>query len=336
MTISSTTNRAGFVCNGVTYQFPFDFKILAESDLQVYLYNTITRLSTQLTLNVDYTVEIASPGPGGTVTLTCPPGVIPGAEYTLTLLRAMPRTQEIDFVNGDDLDEQNIEGMGDRITMMVQELDNKMARTLAFPPTSGISNISVPDPVAGAFLRWNLSGDGLENATYVDPTLITISDYWMAVIDGGDTLAEALTAMGLDPSLSTLTLPDNVTISDFIKTLLDDADASNFLTTLGVSTFIKTLLDDADAAAARATLSAAGVLNTSTELETNLPIGSIVTAYATGTAPTFNTTVGLYMSAGTNYAGFGVTDNQLQGTWKARGRTGQDGSGQFFIAQRVA
>ncbi|GEM_PF-2539021 len=240
MTVSTTTNRAGFVCNGVTYQFPFDFKILAESDLQVYLYNTITRLSSQLTLNVDYTVEIASPGPGGTVTLIgaygppCPPGVIPGAEYTLTVLRAMPRTQEIDFVNGDDLDEQNIEGMGDRITMMVQELDNKMARTLAFPPTSGFSNISVPDPVAGAFLRWNLSGNGLENATYVDPTLITISDYWRAVIDGGDTLPEALTSMGLDPSLSTLTLPDNVTISDFIKTLLDDADAATARATLQI------------------------------------------------------------------------------------------------------
>jgi len=240
MTVSTTTNRAGFVCNGVTYQFPFDFKILAESDLQVYLYNTITRLTSQLTLNVDYTVEIASPGPGGTVTLIgaygppCPPGVIPGAAYTLTILRAMPRTQEIDFVNGDDLDEQNIEGMGDRITMMVQELDNKMARTLAFPPTSGISNISVPDPVAGAFLRWNLSGNGLENATYVDPTLITISDYWRAVIDGGDTLPEALTAMGLDPSLVTLTLPDNVTISDFIKTLLDDNDAAAARATLQI------------------------------------------------------------------------------------------------------
>jgi len=240
MTVSTTTNRAGFVCNGVTYQFPFDFKILAESDLQVYLYNTITRLTSQLTLNVDYTVEIASPGPGGTVTLIgaygppCPPGVIPGAAYTLTILRAMPRTQEIDFINGDDLDEQNIEGMGDRITMMVQELDNKMARTLAFPPTSEISNISVPDPVAGAFLRWNLSGNGLENATYVDPTLITISDYWRAVIDGGDTLPEALTAMGLDPSLVTLTLPDNVTISDFIKTLLDDNDAAAARATLQI------------------------------------------------------------------------------------------------------
>jgi hypothetical protein len=40
------------------------------------------------------------------------------------------------------------------------------------------------------------------------------------------------------------------------RALVDDADASAQLTTLGVSTFIKTLLDDADAATARATLGA--------------------------------------------------------------------------------
>jgi hypothetical protein len=42
--------------------------------------------------------------------------------------------------------------------------------------------------------------------------------------------------------------------SAFIKTLMDDADASAAQTTLGISTFIKTLLDDADAPAALATL----------------------------------------------------------------------------------
>ncbi len=44
-------------------------------------------------------------------------------------------------------------------------------------------------------------------------------------------------------------------ISSYGADLIDSADASAALTTLGVSTFAKTLLDDADAVAARSTLS---------------------------------------------------------------------------------
>lgn len=43
-------------------------------------------------------------------------------------------------------------------------------------------------------------------------------------------------------------------ISTYGATLVDDADASTALSTLGVSTYAKTILDDADAATARATL----------------------------------------------------------------------------------
>ncbi|NTJ00362.1 hypothetical protein G6L07_08490 [Agrobacterium rhizogenes] len=51
-------------------------------------------------------------------------------------------------------------------------------------------------------------------------------------------------------------------VSTFIKTLLDDADASTALSTLGVSTYAKTLLDDASASAALSTLGVSDFIKT--------------------------------------------------------------------------
>jgi len=57
-----------------------------------------------------------------------------------------------------------------------------------------------------------------------------------------------------------------VGVSAFVATLLDDADATTFLATLGltISAFIKTLLDDANAATARATVGAVGLTGNET------------------------------------------------------------------------
>lgn len=235
MTISSTTNRAQFNCDGSTTSFPFTFRYLEASDLQVYLASP-TGTVTLLTLNVDYQITPAIPGPGGTLSflggyLSSPPG----SGYTLTILRFVPRTQEVDFRNGDALDEENIEGMGDKLTMMVQDLDERIGRAVTAPPSSSLSGIQLPTPEAGKFIRWNSVPDNLENATIADASVQVINEFWTDILAAaGSTLAEALAAMGLDPSLATLTLPDNVTVSDFAKTLLDDTDAATARATLGV------------------------------------------------------------------------------------------------------
>lgn len=81
----------------------------------------------------------------------------------------------------------------------------------------------------------------------------------------------------------TLTTTD---ITDFVKTLLDDASATAVLGTLGVSTFIQTLLDDTTAAAARTTLGIAAA--------PDVPVKASVAEVAIGTDDTkFVTSAGV-------------------------------------------
>lgn len=69
-------------------------------------------------------------------------------------------------------------------------------------------------------------------------------------------LVQALSAPEIAQAL------DNLGVSAFVQTLLDDAAATNFLTTLGFSTFFKTLIDDAAAGNVLDTLGVSAFIQT--------------------------------------------------------------------------
>ncbi|QRM36939.1 hypothetical protein F3X89_03695 [Rhizobium rhizogenes] len=126
--------------------------------------------------------------------------------------------------------------------------------------------------------------------------LVIDTAYDRQVLANATALAQILQALQ-KPSVSALSaltpannkLPwfngaNTATLADFTafaRSLLDDADASAALSTLGVSAFAKTILDDADAAAARTTIGALASASVSAFMGTVLDDADAATARAT-------------------------------------------------------
>ncbi|MEY9782263.1 hypothetical protein [Sinorhizobium fredii] len=101
------------------------------------------------------------------------------------------------------------------------------------------SNVQAYDADLAAIAALTSAADKLPYATGAATwNLTTLTTFGRSLIDDADA-STALSTLG---------------VSTFVKTILDDATAGAVLTTLGISAFAQTLLDDADAATARATL----------------------------------------------------------------------------------
>jgi len=228
MTVSSTTNRISYSCNGSQKEFPFNFKIFAKTDLIVILRDSGGN-ETTLTLTTDYTVS-AGPWPtGGTVTTV----KAYAEENTLVIIRELPQTQGADYVENDPFPAETHEEVLDRSVMLIQETIEKLGRMLIFAKSSSYSELSLPDPVASKLLAWKDDLSGIKNVEIQSQGDLSVTDFIKTLLDDEDATA-ALATLGLDTDLLTLALPADVTISAFIKTLLDDASAATARATLGI------------------------------------------------------------------------------------------------------
>ena len=158
MSVSTTTSKIVYTGDGSTTVFPYNFYIFADSDLTVTKVLIADGTETVLTLTTDYTVSGAGVATGGNVTL----GTAIASTYKLVIQRSLSKTQGSDYEAYGPLPSDTLETNLDKLTMITQELQEQIDRSLIASITE-TSGYTLPSASANKFLGWNALGTGLEN-----------------------------------------------------------------------------------------------------------------------------------------------------------------------------
>ena len=146
MTVSTTNTRAELNGNGSAGPFQCGFRVLANSDLQVYVDGVLKSLTTH------YTVANAGTTTNATVTFTS--GNFPASgTANVVLVRNVPYTQTSDYQNNTALDAETLETSFDRSTMQIQQNISGTDRAIKFGDTVTGVTASVTDISTGATTR---------------------------------------------------------------------------------------------------------------------------------------------------------------------------------------
>jgi hypothetical protein len=214
MTVSTTQSRIGYNGNGATTVFAFPYRFLANTDLVVTLVRADTTQVVQ-TLNTDYTVMGAGDDAGGTVTMV----VAPATGQQLIIVRAVPLTQETDYISGDPFPAETHERALDKLTMISQRLESLISRSIRLSDADLlVTSTILPPPSPGSSLIWNLTGTAIVNGVPIDGTL-AISPY-MEVVLGSVDAAEALTNLTAAADAAVVKLTGAQTVAG-VKTFSD-------------------------------------------------------------------------------------------------------------------
>lgn len=189
MTLSANDSRDSYACNGVTKVFPYTFRILDESHLQVILRDADGN-ETVLVLNTDYTVSGVDAAGGGNVTTT----TAYAAGYTIVVLRDVPIDQETDYVENDPFSAESHEEALDKLTMIVQQQQEQIERCLKVPESSDLSGSDLElEPSASKVIGFDAAATAI--TTYAT-TAGTVTDFVNLHEDYADDVGAAIAAIG--------------------------------------------------------------------------------------------------------------------------------------------
>jgi hypothetical protein len=128
MTVSYQESSIQYSPGGSTTEFAIPYQFNANGDIVAILTDADGN-DTTWTLNSDYTLTGAGDDSGGTLTATTPPD----SGTTLTIYRDTDQTQETDYVANDSFPASTHEAALDKLTLLVQELQDQIDRCLKIP-----------------------------------------------------------------------------------------------------------------------------------------------------------------------------------------------------------
>lgn len=194
MTVASSTRSAGpFDGNDVTTEFPFTFKVFSSDDVAVYFTDTD---GVQTLLADGYTValnEDQDSDPGGTVTYPASGAPLASGE-SLAIIGDLSYEQQTDLTNSGRFLPQVVEAALDYITILCQQLLERMDRKLSLPVgDAGETDLPTATERAGNFLAFDADGNPIAAA---GTTEVPVSAFMETVLDDA-TAADARSTLGL-------------------------------------------------------------------------------------------------------------------------------------------
>ncbi|MGH9389538.1 MAG: hypothetical protein ACRD1Z_07975, partial [Vicinamibacteria bacterium] len=194
MTVSAGNRKISYVGTGANTVLAVSFPFFEANDLAVQKRVTSTGVVTVLTEGVHYSVGIPANPPGtGTVTPINGAADFPSS-VTWTIVRTTDRAQQTDYVENDAFPAETHEAALDRLTLIAQETDDEVTRSLRIP-TSDSSSIStlLPSSVdrATKLLQFDASGNPTAVlASTVIPGSVTFSSIGQSIATAANAAAE--------------------------------------------------------------------------------------------------------------------------------------------------
>lgn len=225
MTVSSEQSQVPYFGDGVSTFFTVPFYFLQASDIKVQVTNLLG-VSTDMVINIDYTVAGAGNQLGGGVTFA----VAPANLFSILIYRLVPATQLMDYQPNDDFPAESHERALDKLTMLVQQslsaderalirpigknyydAENRIISNVANPiaPQDAATKTSVEAYVASILATGQGPINNAANVVYVYPDLIARNVQSLATKN--------------DPLLGSAGIGHN---NGTVKTALDSLDSS--------------------------------------------------------------------------------------------------------------